>query len=184
MSIRAMKAGAVEFLTKPVRYQDLLDAIQLASRRTPPAATTNGPSSSFPPGAGTRSMIASRAGRLGSRRFRAEPPRCVALRPVRARNLALPSQLFGPLFPILRARQRREEGDEIVDLGFSQGEGLDVFVEIRVLQTVALVVVVNDIPQRLLRAAMKIRSGHQDVAYIGCPEGGNIGLFLGNQKAA
>jgi len=30
MSVRAMKAGAVEFLTKPVRDQDLLDAIHLA----------------------------------------------------------------------------------------------------------------------------------------------------------
>jgi FixJ family two-component response regulator len=33
MSVRAMKAGAVEFLTKPVRHQDLLDAIQLALAR-------------------------------------------------------------------------------------------------------------------------------------------------------
>jgi FixJ family two-component response regulator len=30
MSVRAMKAGAVEFLTKPFRKQDLLDAIQIA----------------------------------------------------------------------------------------------------------------------------------------------------------
>jgi FixJ family two-component response regulator len=30
MSVRAMKAGAMEFLTKPVRDQDLLDAVQLA----------------------------------------------------------------------------------------------------------------------------------------------------------
>jgi FixJ family two-component response regulator len=30
MSVRAMKAGAVEFLTKPVREQDLLDAVQHA----------------------------------------------------------------------------------------------------------------------------------------------------------
>ena len=30
MSVRAMKAGAVEFLTKPFRDQDLLDAIQLS----------------------------------------------------------------------------------------------------------------------------------------------------------
>jgi DNA-binding response OmpR family regulator len=30
MSVRAMKGGAIEFLTKPVRDQDLLDAVQLA----------------------------------------------------------------------------------------------------------------------------------------------------------
>lgn len=29
-SVRAMKAGAVEFLTKPVRHQELLDAVQMA----------------------------------------------------------------------------------------------------------------------------------------------------------
>jgi FixJ family two-component response regulator len=33
MSVRAMKAGAVEFLTKPFRDQDLLDAIQQAIDR-------------------------------------------------------------------------------------------------------------------------------------------------------
>ena len=33
MSVRAMKAGAVEFLTKPFRDQDLLDAIQSAVER-------------------------------------------------------------------------------------------------------------------------------------------------------
>ena len=30
MTVRAMKAGAVEFLTKPFRDQDLLDAVQIA----------------------------------------------------------------------------------------------------------------------------------------------------------
>ena len=34
MSVRAMKAGAVEFLTKPFRDQDLLDAIQQALDRS------------------------------------------------------------------------------------------------------------------------------------------------------
>jgi RNA polymerase sigma factor (sigma-70 family) len=33
MSVRAMKAGAIEFLTKPFRDQDLLDAIQVAIER-------------------------------------------------------------------------------------------------------------------------------------------------------
>ena len=33
MTVRAMKAGAVEFLTKPVREQDLLDAVRIALQR-------------------------------------------------------------------------------------------------------------------------------------------------------
>ena len=33
MTVRAMKVGAVEFLTKPFREQDLLDAVQLALQR-------------------------------------------------------------------------------------------------------------------------------------------------------
>ena len=33
MSVRAMRAGAVEFLTKPVRGQDLLDAVGIALER-------------------------------------------------------------------------------------------------------------------------------------------------------
>jgi len=34
MTVKAMKAGAVEFLTKPVRDQDLLDAIQVGLERS------------------------------------------------------------------------------------------------------------------------------------------------------
>jgi FixJ family two-component response regulator len=33
MSVQAMKGGAIEFLTKPIRDQDLLDAIQLGLTR-------------------------------------------------------------------------------------------------------------------------------------------------------
>jgi FixJ family two-component response regulator len=33
MTVRAMKAGAVEFLTKPFREQDMLDAVKLALER-------------------------------------------------------------------------------------------------------------------------------------------------------
>jgi FixJ family two-component response regulator len=41
MSVRAMKAGAVEFLTKPFRDQDLLDAIQQALERDRRARSEN-----------------------------------------------------------------------------------------------------------------------------------------------
>ena len=34
MSVRAMKAGAVEFLTKPFRDQELIDAVQIALERS------------------------------------------------------------------------------------------------------------------------------------------------------
>jgi len=33
MAVRAIKAGAVEFLTKPFRHQDLPDAVQQALKR-------------------------------------------------------------------------------------------------------------------------------------------------------
>ena len=36
MSVQAMKGGAIEFLTKPFRDQDLLDAIQLGLSRDRP----------------------------------------------------------------------------------------------------------------------------------------------------
>jgi FixJ family two-component response regulator len=34
MSVKAMKAGAVEFLTKPFHDQELLDAVQVALERS------------------------------------------------------------------------------------------------------------------------------------------------------
>src|SRR5262249_60950621 len=40
MTVRAMKAGAIEFLTKPFRDQDLLDAVQVALERDKARHTT------------------------------------------------------------------------------------------------------------------------------------------------
>lgn len=45
MTVKAMKAGAVEFLTKPVRDQDLLDAIHTALERSRVAKETEKASS-------------------------------------------------------------------------------------------------------------------------------------------
>jgi FixJ family two-component response regulator len=39
MTVKAMKAGAVEFLTKPVREQDLLDAVRSHSHGTVPGGS-------------------------------------------------------------------------------------------------------------------------------------------------
>src|SRR2546425_11480048 len=80
----------------------------------------------------------SRAGRLGLGRFRTEGPRRVALRPRRPGELALACQLPGPLFLVVRARQRREESNEVINISLLQGERLDVLVEIGILQTGAL----------------------------------------------
>jgi FixJ family two-component response regulator len=42
MSVQAIKGGAIEFLTKPVRDQDLLDAIQLGLERDRAGETAKG----------------------------------------------------------------------------------------------------------------------------------------------
>jgi FixJ family two-component response regulator len=39
MSVRAMKSGAIEFLTKPLKEQELLDAVQAGIERSSPAPT-------------------------------------------------------------------------------------------------------------------------------------------------
>jgi len=104
--------------------------------------------------------------------------------PGRPGECALARQLRRSLFFVVRARERRHESHEIVDISLSQGERLDVFVEIRILQAGAFVVVVDHIPKRLLRTIVKVRPSHQHVAYVRCLEGGSVLLLLGDEKAA
>jgi hypothetical protein len=54
------------------------------------------------------------------------------------------------LLRVVRARQRCEERDEVVDIGLRQRERLDILVEPRILQAITLVVMVADVPERLL----------------------------------
>ena len=61
---------------------------------------------------------------------------------------------------------------------------LNVLIEIRALQVDAFVVVVHDIPKRFVRTVVKVRLRHQHVAQFPRFEGGNIGFFLSDEKAA
>src|SRR5206468_11210811 len=79
------------------------------------------------------------------RRFRPKCSRRVTLRALRPGYLTLARQLLAPLFRVVRARK----GDDVADLSLSQGERLNVLVEIGILQAVALVVVAHDVPERL-----------------------------------
>ena len=123
-------------------------------------------------------------GRLRLGRFRAKGPGRVALRPIGAGELALPCQLLDTLLRVLRARQRCQESDNVVDLGLAQSKWLDVSVEIGIMYPVTLVVMVHHIPQRLLRAVVKVRRRNEYVAQVWCLEGRDVGVFLGDEKAA
>ena len=105
-----------------------------------------------------RPLGASEDGQLGARRLRTEGPCRITLRPLCRRELPLSRQLFDPPFSVLGARQRREKSNEVVDILFGQGEWLDFLVEMGVMQTGALVVVVDDIPECLLRAVVKSKA--------------------------
>src|SRR5207245_9261271 len=114
----------------------------------------------------------------------AEGPRGVTLRPRGPGERALARQLLDSLPAVIRARERSEEGHEVVDLFLRQREGLDVDVEIGILQAGALVVVVDDVPQRLLRAVVEVRPRDEDVAQVGRLEGPDVGLLFRDQETA
>jgi hypothetical protein len=78
-------------------------------------------------------VSASRPGRLGLVRLRAEGSRRVALGSVRPGELALARQLLDPLLLVVRARERREKRHDVVDVVLGQREGLDVLVQIGIL---------------------------------------------------
>src|SRR5260370_19449355 len=117
-------------------------------------------------------------GRSGPRWFRAKGLSCVPLGPICPGECALARQLDCSLFFVIRARERRAESNEIVDITFSQGERLDIFVKIRILQAVAFVVVADHVPKRLLRTIVKVRRGPKHVAYVWVLAASNVFLLL------
>src|SRR5262244_457564 len=91
--------------------------------------------------------------------LRTQGPRRVPVRPRTAREVVLPCELLERRLAVLRAGQRGEEGNQIVDLGFLERERLHVLVEEWIVQVATLVVMIEDIPQGDMRAIMEIRGG-------------------------
>src|SRR5258708_3076889 len=73
----------------------------------------------------------------------------IALRAASPRERPLPGKLLNADFFVLRTRQGCHERYQIVDFILGQGKGLNVIIKPRVFQSVALVVVIYRIPQRL-----------------------------------
>jgi hypothetical protein len=95
----------------------------------------------------------------------------------------LPRQLLAALCAVVGAAERCQESNQIVDIFLGQGQKLDIFVEKGILQTVPLVVMVDDIPERFLGAVMKGRARHQHIAQVRRFEGSGIGQFANRFSA-
>src|SRR5437660_580469 len=108
----------------------------------------------------------------------------VAVGTVRPGQRALARELLRSLFPVDVARERRHECDEVVELAFLKPEWLDVLIEPGVSEPRSLVVVVEDVPERLVRPVVEVRSGDQDVPQARRLERCDFGLLLGDEKAA
>jgi hypothetical protein len=70
---------------------------------------------------------------LGQRRLRAECPLCVSLGTTGPGDRALTRQFLEPLFLVVSTRERRHEGNQVVDISFRESERLDVLIEERIL---------------------------------------------------
>src|SRR5689334_21955041 len=129
---------------------------QLAGeKRRSPARGAGGPRPQPSPRAG-RAERGSRGGWRGPRPGSREGPRDVALGSARPGDRALSRELLRSPLCVVRARERCQEGDEVVDLVLRERERLDVLVEERVLHSVALVVVVHDVPEGHERAVVHV----------------------------
>src|SRR5882724_875899 len=115
---------------------------------------------------------------------RAERAPRVAEGTVRPGQRTLASELLRSLCPVDVARERGHECDEVFELAFLEPERLDVLIEPGVLRAGSLVVVVEDVPERLVRPVVEVRSGDQDVPQARRLERRDVGLLLGDEKAA
>src|SRR5438309_8876858 len=88
---------------------------------------------------------------LRRRGLEAERALRVAVGTVRPGQRALARQLLRSLFPVDVARERRHECDEVVELAFLEPERLDVLIEPWISQPGSVVVVIEHVPERLVR---------------------------------
>src|ERR1700730_2038207 len=121
---------------------------------------------------------------MGRRRPAAEGAPRIAVGTVCPGQRALARELLLSLCPVCVAGERRHEGDEVVELAFLEPERLDVLIEPGVLRAGSLVVVVEDVPERRVRPVVEVRSGDQDVPQARRLERCDVGLLLGDEKAA
>ena len=84
---------------------------------------------------------------------------------------------------ILRTCQRCEKRHQIIDLGLSQRQRLNILIEPRVSHPVTLVVVIHDIPQCLHRPVVEVRPGHKDISYVRRLVGSKIALLFRSEEA-
>ena len=94
----------------------------------------------------------------------------------------MPRVLFVAEFLVLRTRQRREKRDQVIDLSLRQRQRLNVFIKPWVRYSVALVVVIQDIPQRLLRPVIEIRRSQQHISQVRRLERRDIAVVFRNEE--
>src|SRR6516164_7723554 len=123
-------------------------------------------------------------GRFRLERLWPESASRVALWSIRAGQPSLSREFFDTLLLILRTRQTREEGNHVIDLAFAQGKRLHIFIEPRVLYAISLVVMIHNVPQRGLRAVVKVWRCNEHVAQVRRLERRDVGLFLGDEETA
>src|SRR5271163_3236193 len=89
----------------------------------------------------------------------------------------------GRRLPCIAGLTVRQETHHVINLGLRQRQRLHVLVEPGVSDSIALVVMIYDIPQCLHRPVVEVRPGHEDISQTRRLERGDITLLFRNEEA-